>query len=337
MTDDNPNQPTQNTAGGNIHQDHRRYKSQRDMYVAEGDINIHPPKQEVSYPFYDIRHAQNPNFTGREDVLAELHTQLHQQQTTTVTQTIAGLGGVGKTQLVVEYAHRCKADYDIVAWLGADSELLLGNDVVMLGQALQLVQPPVTDQNAAIQTVRRWLGSTGKRWLLLVDNADTLPPRTVPSCLPTTGSGHILITSRNPNWGSVGAVLRLDVFTPAEAKAFLQRRLGNVDAAECAALAQTLGCFPLAMEHAAAFIEEKQCGVAAYHTYFTAAAVVGHTGTTQRLPRDDYDDLGTGVSGDKKDGRRGGGAEPVRLFRCGRDTADPAASRRTDRQRPDTG
>ena len=59
--------------------------------------------------------ARNARFTGRGSVLEELRTQiLGGSQAVVLPQALYGLGGVGKTQVALEYAHRFKADYDIV-------------------------------------------------------------------------------------------------------------------------------------------------------------------------------------------------------------------------------
>jgi hypothetical protein len=81
------------------------------------------------------------------------------------------------------------------------------------------------EQAAAVQLVRNWLNGSDKRWLLLCDNADKMEPRDLRDHLPANPQGRILITSRNPRWRGLGGVLRLDVFTPAEAAAFWQERL----------------------------------------------------------------------------------------------------------------
>jgi hypothetical protein len=56
--------------------------------------------------------ARNPRFTGRNELLAELRQRLRAGEATLVVQALFGLGGVGKTQLALEYAHRFAADYD---------------------------------------------------------------------------------------------------------------------------------------------------------------------------------------------------------------------------------
>jgi hypothetical protein len=63
---------------------------------------------------------RNPCFTGRDSMLAKLRRRLHAGEATLVVQALYGLGGVGKTQLALEYAHRFAADYDLVWWIDAE-------------------------------------------------------------------------------------------------------------------------------------------------------------------------------------------------------------------------
>jgi hypothetical protein len=63
---------------------------------------------------------RNPHFTGRDGMLAELRRRLRVGEETLVVQALYGLGGVGKTQLATEYAHRFAADYQLVWWIDAE-------------------------------------------------------------------------------------------------------------------------------------------------------------------------------------------------------------------------
>ncbi|GIK59103.1 MAG: hypothetical protein BroJett015_47660 [Chloroflexota bacterium] len=224
-------------------------------------------------------------------MLARLGAQLGRAQgTVVVSQAITGLGGVGKTQLAMEYIYRQQADpqtaYDLVWWLRADTVVNLAADMAALAVAVGAMSAENPDQQAALNAARRWLAQTDKRWLLLADNADDLPPRALNHYLPTGGKGHILITSRNPNWGGLvgqDAILPLDTFTRAEAIRFLQVRsrqfiaifegdksppTNREEEAEIGKLAELLGDFPLALEQAAAFMEARQMGCAAYRRLY---------------------------------------------------------------------
>jgi len=99
--------------------------------------------------------------------------------------------------------------------------------------------------------VRRWLEQNGG-WLLVFDNAQE--PEDLGEYLPKTGKGHVIITSRNPNWGGTAKPLSVDVFSRDESIEFIQSRTGQKDGAD--ALADALGDLPLALEQAGAYIEE---------------------------------------------------------------------------------
>lgn len=229
---------------------------------------------------HQIPFPQNPNFTGREEILQQVAETLNAGQTPVVTLTIAGLGGVGKTQLALAYCYARLDDYDLIYWLSADSEPGLGESMMALGRRLKLIAPNVTDQQLAVQAVQQFLSQTSQRWLLVYDNADQIEPRQVTPYLPRMGNGHVLITSRNPNYGGVGKVLELGLFTLDEAVEFLLQRRGAATGRaevqrgsnewqEAERLAEELGRFPLALEHAVAYVESKGSSYAAYHRLFT--------------------------------------------------------------------
>ena len=80
----------------------------------------------------------------------------------------------------------------------------------------------------------------------------------------------MLITSRNPDWGDLAQVVDVNVFTPAEAVAFFQERLGREGAEVQGSgsareqLAEMLGYLPLALEQAAAYMVTREVTVADY-------------------------------------------------------------------------
>jgi tetratricopeptide (TPR) repeat protein len=205
-------------------------------------------------PIFRVSFHRNPNFTGREALLAQVAENLAAGENTAVTQAIAGLGGVGKTQLALEFCYRQRNDYDLVAWLPANDGTALAASYVDLGQAVGVPVSAMKEQAIQVAATRAWLEETDWRWLLVFDNADTLDPVEVKGYLPPGGQGNALITSRNPNWGGVAKTLRVAVFTEEEGEDFLDERLGR-DEPEAATLAEALAFLPLALEHAAAYME----------------------------------------------------------------------------------
>src|SRR5215470_11967156 len=170
--------------------------------------------------------ARNPRFTGRDDLLAGVRARLLAADTA-VVQALHGMGGIGKTQLATEYAHRYAESYDLAWWINAEQGGLIGDQVAALGFALGCVQPGAGTEvvRAAVLAELRRRG----RWLLVFDNAET--PAGIGPWLPG-GSGHVLITSRERAWAEVAAPVEVDVLARAESVAILQHRVSGLDAAD---------------------------------------------------------------------------------------------------------
>src|SRR3712207_4697875 len=140
---------------------------------------------------------RNPRFTGRDGMLTELRRRLRTEEPTLVVQALYGLGGVGKTQLALEYAHRFAADYDLVWWIDAEQPVLIPEQLAALAARLALPPGP-TVADTVDRLLAELRGRT--RWLPVLDSAER--PGDVAAYLPG-GAGHVLITSRSPDRKSV--------------------------------------------------------------------------------------------------------------------------------------
>ncbi len=192
-------------------------------------------------------------FTGRDDLLETIHRQLTADGRVAVTGISAatalhGLGGVGKTQLAIEYAWRHAHDYSLVWWIDAEQASLIGERIAGLGVPLGLSLSGEVGQDAASV-----LAALRQRtdWLLIFDNVELA--QDIQSWLPI--GGNILITSRNPVWGGVATRIQVDMLARAETRLLLSRRVGNLDSVTADGLADELGDLPLAVEQAAAYLE----------------------------------------------------------------------------------
>ena len=194
--------------------------------------------------------ARNAGFTGRDDLLEAVRERLLAGDRA-VVQALRGMGGVGKTQLAIEYAHRFAAGYDLAWWVNSEQGGLIGDQFAALGLALGRVQV-----GARIEVVRAVVMAELRergRWLMVFDNAAN-PPE-LSGWLPG-GTGHVLITTRERDWTEIAAPVEVDVLARPESAAILQDRVTGLTEADADRLAAELGDLPLAIAQAAAFMAE---------------------------------------------------------------------------------
>ena len=195
--------------------------------------------------------AITASFTGRHAELDALEDALETDAQTVVTQVIAGLGGVGKSQLAAHYVRRHLDHYDVVAWIRGEE----GGTADLARLAARLGEPVVgLAPGECAQYALDALSDTEQRWLLVLDDVES--PQRLEELSPRTGRGRVLVTSRDRAMGQFGQMMTLEVFDEQTAIEYLvqrARRPGDETAAR--RLAAALGFLPLALSHAAAFCQ----------------------------------------------------------------------------------
>ncbi|WP_166246125.1 FxSxx-COOH system tetratricopeptide repeat protein [Paenibacillus turpanensis] len=217
---------------------------------------------------WNVPHRANPHFIERGNDLEMLREKLNSGQLTAVTQTLAGLGGIGKTQMAVQYAYKYRKEYNIIWWIDAEHEESIRADFSQLAKKLSDDKDIESDE---VEFVREWL-SRNDKWLLLFDNA--IDYKEIESYLPSPQEGHILITSRNQDWPIHPLVL--SEFNRRQSIEFLMRRTNCSDATQeqdASDLAAELGFLPLALEHAGAYIRRKRKSFKEYLDLYTSKKV----------------------------------------------------------------
>jgi tetratricopeptide (TPR) repeat protein len=236
-------------------------------------------------PYWYVPLPRNPFFTGREEILEALHTQLGIKQAVALTQSSAlhGLGGAGKTQIALEYAYRHALEYSAVFWIASETEESIVFSLLRIAEVLQLPEREEQEQQRVVTAVQRWL-TTHSRWLLIWDNVEDLT--LLARFLPSARSGAVLITTRDQVLGTFARGVDLLPMKQEEGMLFLLRRakvlppeatyeqmcqLARQAPGQYAAateLVTALGSLPLALDQAGAYIEETHCDLPAYLELF---------------------------------------------------------------------
>ncbi|GAB3005484.1 hypothetical protein GCM10023080_083900 [Streptomyces pseudoechinosporeus] len=199
----------------------------------------HGPELEVSYQHLPSR---NSYFTGRGALLQHLRRTLTAQEYSPYV--LYGTGGVGKTQMALEYAHRYQGTYDFVWWVEASDPAKVMHSLEELGAALGIAARPtgVPPVAAVLDWLRR--GRTRNGWLLVMNNAES-PDRLCP--LLPHGNGHVVVTTRSVSWTTQLPFLRIPPFSRAESISLLRRLVPELPAQDADALAERSGDLPLAI------------------------------------------------------------------------------------------
>jgi hypothetical protein len=193
---------------------------------------------------------RSPAFTGRDSMLLALRDQLREGGPVVVL-TLHGMGGVGKTSLAVEYAHRFAGNYDVSWWISAEQAGLIGDQLAALGLAAGWVAAASDTPTSAREVLRRLRRADG--WLVVFDNVEA--PDDVIAWLPQ-GPGHVLVTSRNPNWRQLATPVDVDVFDRDESVALLHQLAPGVSTGDADCIADAVGDLPLAVAQAGGVLAE---------------------------------------------------------------------------------
>ncbi|KFY04526.1 hypothetical protein O988_00716 [Pseudogymnoascus sp. VKM F-3808] len=249
-------------------------------------------------PSLMIPFQRDSSFVGREDILVKISQKLKQSASSGHGRAaIVGLGGVGKSQIAIEYAYRVResAPQTWVFWVHGSNDARFKQAYTDIAARVEL--PGRDDPKADIlRLLYNWLcDERNGQWLIILDNADddevlhfsamdsdgamdgtealheTAP---LASFLPQSSNGRILVTSRNLgaalNLVGTGNVFRVEPMAEEEALVLLKTRI-SVDKAfvnDAKTLVKRLGYIPLAITHAAAYIEVRTQTITTYLELF---------------------------------------------------------------------
>ncbi|MEV6110357.1 tetratricopeptide repeat protein [Streptomyces sp. NPDC051940] len=218
----------------------------------------------------NLPRAATSLFLGRDRALARLRAALTSKGDAAITQAHAvhGLGGVGKSTLALQYAHRYRAEYNVVWWITAESPDHIDASLAALAVRLDPVWAGTAQPAQHTAWALAWL-QWHQGWLLIFDNVED--PADLRPYLGTLPGGHHVVTSRrSTGWHGIAPTITLDVLTPSDATsllcslAFPGRPPTDAEREEAGRLAAELGHLPLALEQAGAYLHQTKTSCAAY-------------------------------------------------------------------------
>ncbi|MEU9708375.1 FxSxx-COOH system tetratricopeptide repeat protein [Streptomyces sp. NPDC047967] len=232
--------------------------------VDNRQTHFHHAPRKVSWP---LEVGSIPNlataFQPRSALRDQVNVARARGSAAVLTQVLSGGGGVGKSQLAAAYAAEAIHDgTDLVLWANA---VEVQQVITLYAQAAVLISVPGATSEDPAEDARAflaWLATTGRRWLVVLD--DITDPAGMSGWWPASraGTGWVLATTRLHDASLTGngrRRIRVDVYTPDEAASYLRKRLSDDDAEYLLddavdELAAVLGYLPLALGHAAAYM-----------------------------------------------------------------------------------
>ncbi|KXX76355.1 Kinesin light chain [Madurella mycetomatis] len=239
------------------------------------EFHMPPERPETPpSPFATIPFSRDPDFVNRGDILDQIDQRCSQPAARVA---LVGLGGVGKSQLAIEYAHRIaeRGADTWVFWVYAGTQARVEEGFRTIADTVKL--PSRNQPKADIpQLVYRWLSNErNSRWVMILDSADdpdvfynptsgdTRNKRPFATCLPQSHNGSTIITTRNKELavkltGRHQNIIEVGPMAQTDALTLLQKKLGSLPDVDVAAgLVQALDLVPLAISQAAAYIQAR--------------------------------------------------------------------------------
>ena len=151
---------------------------------------------------FDAPDIEDNLFIGRDTELEQMKNILLLNSTSSTRKVLVlgGMGGIGKTQLVITYTKRYRSSYSSIFWLNASSKAALQTSLRRLAR---VILPESRDQlqgDMMLTQVSAWLSNLeNSRWLLSFDNYDDPDQFNIREYFPSVAQGSIIITTRRPD------------------------------------------------------------------------------------------------------------------------------------------
>ncbi|MBM7846648.1 FxSxx-COOH system tetratricopeptide repeat protein [Herpetosiphon giganteus] len=215
------------------------------------------PLTDVPTPRSDLPQASrlpfesSPHFVGRETELNALAQAIGTAQPAVVMPAVAtGLGGIGKTSLVTEFAYRYGVYFHGgVFWLNCADPDQVASQIAACTVDLGIDSTGMAFDKQVQRVLNAWKSPMPR--LLIFDNCEDRA--ILDQWKPTVGGCRVLVTARSDHWPMLTQI-RLGLLSPAESRLLLQRLCGRLSNTEADAIADDLGHLPLALHLAGSYL-----------------------------------------------------------------------------------
>ncbi|KAM4066810.1 tetratricopeptide repeat domain-containing protein [Hirsutella rhossiliensis] len=218
--------------------------------------------------YHNIPFSCNVKFSGREHILDTLEKALGPKHVSSPnSMALFGMGGVGKTQIAVQYAHQSLERYEVILWVAAENAITIGQSFRVIAQGLGLLGTDgvLADGAAAIWKVKNWLITTTTTCLVIFDNADDI--NTLKTAWPgaTRGPVSMLLTTRDLTIATTLAAQHENIgaLSDEDGSKLLLKAVGLDSASSTEvqlslAISQMFGGLPLALAQIGGFITQRR-------------------------------------------------------------------------------
>lgn len=210
---------------------------------------------------------ENKLFTGREEYLKDITNEFKENNIVIIN----GLGGIGKTQIAKKYAYLNIENYESIYWINADTLREVNTQYLRIAQYLKL-DILENDIDLVIEKVKAYFNEVNNT-LIIFDNADNIELKNLNQYFPQFNT-KIIITTKNSACDTENYfTLELKDMSEKDSKVFLlnntnSRKKEIEDEQDSVILATELKGYPLALEHARAYINKRKISIKEYIELF---------------------------------------------------------------------
>ncbi|PFH45077.1 hypothetical protein AMATHDRAFT_10063 [Amanita thiersii Skay4041] len=230
--------------------------------------NIYPAReQQPSSPIDSTPKHLSSLFTGREEYLEKLRSHFNNPSVSTKRRLylLYGLGGIGKTQICLKFKEELEDEIPYIFWIDASSKDTITSSLKTIAKDILLITVAGYSSSQVLQVISKMK----EVWFMIYDNADG-PPSLVQRYLPQGNKGNIIITSRDRTLMRLTSNCGIEVVQMKDHEAGLLLfkaggfEEGYMDKEDCKKIVMKLGCIPLAVDMAGAYMQATQCSPAQY-------------------------------------------------------------------------